>query len=134
MHPKDPFKRVDVLTSSRPFKVVVGGRTVAQTNVSMHLYETGLPVRFYVPLAAIDKSVLRPSKTQTRCPYKGVANYYNVVIDGDEYKDIVWFYMTPATECTGIAGLCCFYNEKVDIFFEHDSGWEKLERPSTQFG
>ncbi|KAL1302030.1 hypothetical protein AAFC00_002479 [Neodothiora populina] len=134
VHPKDPFKRIDILTSTRPIKVSISGRIVAETSTSMHLYETGLPVRFYMPLTAIDVSVLRPSKTRTQCPYKGEAEYYNVVISGVEYKDVVWFYNRPTIECSAVAGMCCFYNEKVDIAIQEYGGWEKLERPTTHFG
>lgn len=124
---------MDTLTSTRSIKVAIDGRTIAETSTSVHLYETSLPVRFYMPLTAIDTSVLRPSKTRTQCPYKGEAEYYNVVIDGKEYKDIVWFYTRPTLECAAIAGMCCFYNEKVDISIQEYGGWEKLERPTTHF-
>lgn len=134
VHPKDPFKRVDILASTRPIKVAIAGRTVAEASASMHLYETGLPVRFYMPLMSIDTSVLRPSQTRTQCPYKGEAEYYSVVIDGKEYKDIVWFYTRPTIECAGVAGMCCFYNEKVDISIQGHGAWEELERPKTHFG
>ena len=44
VHPKDPFKRVDILQSVREIRVSVDGHVLAQTLSSMHLYETGLPV------------------------------------------------------------------------------------------
>lgn len=131
VHPKDPFKRVDILTSTRPIRVEIDGRTIAETSASMHLYETSLPVRYYMPLTAIDVTVLRPSITKTQCPYKGEAEYYSVVIDGKEYKDIVWYYNRPTIECAAVAGMGCFYNEKVDIFFQEKGEWKKLERPKT---
>lgn len=135
VHPKDPFKRVDVLTSTRPVRVALDGRTIAQTSFSMHLYETNLPVRFYMPLTSIDTSILRPSTTRTRCPYKGESEYHSVVVNGKEYKDIVWFYSRPTVECAAIAGMCCFYNEKVVISVQRGDGeWELLERPKTHFG
>ena len=43
---------------------------------------------------------------------------YNVVVDGKEYKDLVWWYKTPTLECTPIAGHLSFYNEKVDIYID----------------
>lgn len=134
MHPKDPFKRVDVLTSTRPLKVELEGRTIAETSMAMHLYETGLPARFYMPITAIDVSVLRPSQARSQCPYKGEAEYYSVVVDGKEYADIVWYYSRPTIECAAVAGLCCFYNEKVDISMKGNDGWERLERPKMHFG
>ncbi|KAI1296248.1 DUF427-domain-containing protein [Xylaria venustula] len=125
VHPKDPFKRVDVLFSSRPISVFVKGDKVASATSSFHLYETGLPVRFYLPFTAVRPELLRESATVTACPYKGEANYYDLVYsDADDgpgeaperrLKDVIWYYKNPKIECAAIAGCLCFYSEKVDI-------------------
>ncbi|KAI8633512.1 DUF427-domain-containing protein [Xylariaceae sp. FL1651] len=135
-HPKDPFKRVDVVFSTRPVRVRVGGTEVARAAAAFHLYETGLPARFYLPAASVHARFLRESATVTGCPYKGEANYYDVVLGGGEggeeerrFKDIVWYYKTPKLECAAIAGCLCFYNEKVDI--ELDG--KMLEKPASPF-
>ena len=130
VHPKDPFKRIDILHSTRDIKVSVDGQVVAKTQTSMHLSETGLPVRFYIPLTSIDASVLRPSKTTTKCPYKGKAEYYSVEVNGKLHEDLFWYYTNPTLESSKVEGLCCPYNERVDI--ELDG--EKLDRPKTNFG
>ena len=130
VHPKDPFKRVDILESTRPVKVSVEGQMIAKTTTSMHLYETSLPRRFYIPFTSIDASVLRPSTTKTKCPYKGDAEYYSVEINGKLHEDLFWYYRNPTLESSKVVGLCCPYNERVDI--ELDG--EKLERPKTHFG
>ena len=130
VHPKDPFKRIDILHSTREIKVSVDGQQVAHTTTAMHLYETGLPCRFYIPLTSIDASVLRPSKMTTNCPYKGQAEYYNVEINGKLHENLFWYYTRPTLESNKVEGLCCPYNERVDI--ELDG--QKLERPETFFG
>lgn len=43
---------------------------------------------------------------------------YNVVVNGNEHKDLVWWYKTPTAESAPIAGHMCFYNEKVDIYVD----------------
>ncbi|MCA1655661.1 MAG: DUF427 domain-containing protein [Pseudonocardiaceae bacterium] len=68
---------------------------------------------------------LRPSDTETSCPYKGNASYWHV---GDR-EDIVWIYRTPVAESQKIAGLACFYNEKVEIYLDG----ELQERPQSPF-
>ncbi|KAI1194116.1 DUF427-domain-containing protein [Nemania serpens] len=137
-HPKDPFKRVDVVLSTRPVRVLVEGTEVASARACFHLYETGLPVRFYLPPTAVRGGVLRESATVTGCPYKGQANYYDVVVPRDDgrggeeekrLRDVVWYYTNPKMECAAIAGCVCFYNEKVDI--ELDG--KMLERSKTKF-
>ena len=105
VHPKDPFKRVDVLPSTRHVQVYVNDVKVADTRSSMHLYETGLPARFYLPLTDVDASKLRPSETKTQCPYKGEAEYYSVETgEGKVATDVVWYYERPILECAKIEG------------------------------
>ncbi|KAK8001486.1 hypothetical protein PG991_013708 [Apiospora marii] len=122
VHPRDPYKRIDILPSTRPVRVFVGGRLVASAPSAMHLYETGLPVRYYLPATSVagHLDLLRDSGTTTQCPFKGEASYYS---------DVVWYYRTPIHESARIAGLLCFYNEKVDI--ELDG--KMLERPKSIF-
>ncbi|KAF9876685.1 hypothetical protein CkaCkLH20_06093 [Colletotrichum karsti] len=129
VHPKDPFKRIDILPSTRSVEVKIAGKTVAKTTNSVHLHETYLPARYYVPLSSVDQTVLRKSELVTSCPYKGDAEYYNIVINGEEFKDLVWYYKVPTHESANIAGLLCFYNEKVDIILDG----ELLDRPKTFF-
>jgi uncharacterized protein (DUF427 family) len=49
---------------------------------------------------------------------------------GDQtVEDLVWIYRTPVQESVRIAGLACFYNEKVDVYVDG----ELQERPHTKF-
>ncbi|KAI2616733.1 DUF427-domain-containing protein [Hypoxylon sp. NC1633] len=142
VHPKDPFRRVDVLHSARRLRVRVRGELVADALAGWHLYETGLPARYYVPATAVvDARVLRDSGTTTACPYKGVANYYHVAVgggdgDGSEGKgkgelleDLVWYYRTPTLECAEIAGCLCFYHEREGVEIELDG--KVVPKPKT---
>lgn len=56
VHPKDPFKRVEVLSSGRGVRVEVAGRVVADSGRAVLLFETGLPVRYYLPKTAVSLS------------------------------------------------------------------------------
>jgi uncharacterized protein (DUF427 family) len=46
----------------------------------------------YFPPDALKTEFLRDSKTTTVCPWKGTANYYDVVVDGEVNKDAAWVY------------------------------------------
>ena len=48
-HPRDPFHRVDVRRTSRPVRIEVDGDVVAETTRARLLFETSLPLRFYLP-------------------------------------------------------------------------------------
>ncbi|HUZ21323.1 MAG TPA: DUF427 domain-containing protein [Acidimicrobiales bacterium] len=129
VHPHDPYTRIDILASSRRVQVAVDGVEVADSDQPRVLFETGLPPRYYVPISHVRTELLRPSATVTRCPYKGTASYWSIEIDGRRYEDYVWTYRSPFAECAKIAGLVCFYNEKVDITL----GGVTMERPRSHF-
>jgi uncharacterized protein (DUF427 family) len=129
VHPRDPYKRIDILSSSRRVRVEVGGVTVADTTNAMFLFETGLPVRYYIPKTDVRMDLLTPTDTSTACPYKGFARYWSVTVGGRTYPDVVWGYDTPLPESQKIAGRVAFYNEKVDIYVDE----EPMERPTTKF-
>ncbi|MBV9796132.1 MAG: DUF427 domain-containing protein [Actinobacteria bacterium] len=114
-HPRDPYHRVDVLNSSRHVEVRVGGVLVADTRRPRLLFETSLPVRYYVPKLDVNLSLLEPSATRTRCPYKGEAVYWSVRADGELHQDLVWGYPAPIPEAPKIENLLAFFNEKADI-------------------
>ncbi|HEX3826280.1 MAG TPA: DUF427 domain-containing protein [Sporichthyaceae bacterium] len=129
VHPRDPYTRVDVLASSRHVRIEVDGVVVARSTQPRILFETGLPPRYYLPLTDLRMDLLRPSELQTQCPYKGTAGYWSLQIGGRSYPDLVWTYRTPLPESQKIAGLACFYNEKVDLYLDG----QLQDRPRTHF-
>jgi len=129
VHPRNPYSRVDILAGSRHIRVEIDGVTVADSRAARILFETGLPARYYLPLTDVRTDLLSTSDTHTSCPYKGNADYWNVRVGDTEYADYVWIYRTPVAESQKIAGLACFYNEKVDIYIDD----VLQERPKTPF-
>ena len=116
-HPRDPYSRIDIRYSSQHVRVDVGGHTVAESHAPVILFETGAPPRYYLKPADVRMDLLKPTDLHTECPYKGVASYYSVVIDGEEFKNIVWYYPFPYPEMSKIRGLLTFYPEKADGFY-----------------
>ncbi|KZT02590.1 DUF427-domain-containing protein [Laetiporus sulphureus 93-53] len=130
VHPKDPYKRVEVLQSSRHVRVEVDGVVVAETTKPRLLFETSLPVRTYIPKTDCRMDLLTPSTLTTQCPYKGVANYYSINLPNDKtFENLVWWYRAPLLECAAVQGFVAFYDEKVDVFVNG----VRVPRPSTQW-
>lgn len=128
VHARDPYKRVDVVNSSRRVQVIVGGETVADTTRARFLYETRLPTRYYIPSEDVRMDLFVPSDMVTACPYKGTARYWSVRIGEQVFSDIVWSYPEPIAECPKIKGYLCFFNEHVD---EIRLDGAALEKPLT---
>ena len=129
-HPRDPYSRVDILASSRHVRVEVDGVTVADSRQPRILFETGLPPRYYIPLTDVRMDLLRPSDTRLALPVQG---HGQLLVGGRRrsgvHTDIVWIYRTPLPESQKIAGLACFYDEKVDVYLDG----ELQPRPTTHF-
>jgi uncharacterized protein (DUF427 family) len=130
VHARDPYKRVDVVASSRPVKVVLGGETVAETRRARFLFETRLPTRYYIPSEDVRTDLLVPSDTTTACPYKGRARYWSARIGNKFYPDIVWSYPEPIPECPKIKDYLCFFNEQVDAILIDGKA---VPRPATKW-
>jgi uncharacterized protein (DUF427 family) len=104
-HPHDPFKRIDVLRSSRHVRVEVGGVTVAESTRPSMLVETSLPVRWYLPREDVRMDLLSPSAHHTVCAYKGVASY----LSADGAADVAWFYPDPLHDALPVKDMVCFW-------------------------
>jgi uncharacterized protein (DUF427 family) len=128
-HPRDPYTRVDILPSSRHVRVEVDGVTVAESAKPTLLFETGLPVRYYLPKTHVRMDLLTPTDTASHCPYKGQAEWWSVRAGDDLHEELAWSYRTPLPESQRIAGLIAFYNEQVDIYVDR----MLQERPRTKF-
>jgi uncharacterized protein (DUF427 family) len=118
VHPRDPYHRVDVLSSSRHVRVVVAGQTVAESRRSRLLFETGLPTRYYLPKADVRMDLLVPTDSETQCPDKGKARYWSARVGDTVEEDIAWSYPFPIPECPKIENLIAFYNERADIWVD----------------
>jgi uncharacterized protein (DUF427 family) len=110
-HPHDPFKRVDILASTRQVRIEWEGRTLAESSRPLLVFETLLPVRFYLPRADVVAD-LEPSDTISYCAYKGRASYLSVP---DGPADVAWTYPEPLREAEPVRDHVSFFNERVDI-------------------
>ncbi len=104
VHPRDPYKRIDVLRTSRRVRVRVGDTVVADTTNARMLLESGLPVRWYLPPEDVRTDLLEPSYTTTRCTYKGLAHYWTLRAPEAHEKDLVWVYPAPFHDAEAVRG------------------------------
>jgi uncharacterized protein (DUF427 family) len=63
----------------------------------------------YFPRDAVDSSYLRASDTHTTCSWKGVASYFDVVVDGQVNKDAAWYYPDPKAAAASIRNRIAFW-------------------------
>jgi uncharacterized protein (DUF427 family) len=119
-HARDPFARIDVRHSSRHVVIEHESEVIADSLTPLLLYETGLPVRYYLP--AEDVRNLEPSPTRTRCAYKGEAEHLS-----HNGTDVAWVYRDPLFDAPPIKDRIGFYAERVDLTIDG----ERQQRPRT---
>lgn len=63
----------------------------------------------YFPPESIRKEHFEPSATTTVCGWKGTANYYTVVVDGERNQDAAWYYAAPKPAAANIKDHVAFW-------------------------
>ena len=121
--------RITITPADLHVEVTVDGEKVAVSDHPVLLEETGLPTRYYLPQRDVRTELLRPTRTETTCPFKGQASYWSVEVGGKVHDDLVWSYESPIPQAEGVAGLLCFYNERVDVTVDG----ERQPTPETPF-
>lgn len=127
VHPRDPYKRIDILQSSRKVRIELDGVVIASSESPVLLFETGLPTRFYLRRQDFNDDLLIPSDLTTGCPYKGFASYYSLRAGDRTHQDLIWCYESPLPESSKIKGLLSAFNERVDLYVDD----ELQPRPQT---
>ena len=63
----------------------------------------------YFPPESINKNYFLETDTHTTCPWKGLASYYDIEVDGKRNKDSAWFYKNPSSLADGIKDYVAFW-------------------------
>jgi uncharacterized protein (DUF427 family) len=121
--------RITTTPTDLHVEISIDGEKVAESRRPVLLEETGLPTRYYLPREDVRTELLRPTATETTCPFKGQASYWSVEVGGKVHDDLVWSYESPIPQAEGVAGLLCFFNERVDLTLQG----ERQATPETPF-
>jgi uncharacterized protein (DUF427 family) len=63
----------------------------------------------YFPPDSINKNYFTDSNTQSTCPWKGLASYYNLLVDGKVNQDAAWYYPDPKSAAGNIKNYVAFW-------------------------
>lgn len=80
------------------------GRTVAESDDIVVIEGNR-----YFPRVALDSGSFEPSTHTTTCGWKGVANYFHVVVDGQRNENAAWYYADPKPAAAEIKGRVAFW-------------------------
>jgi uncharacterized protein (DUF427 family) len=91
--------------------VRIDGELVAESDSPVLVFETGLPVRYYLPPDDVRWAHFEATDTRTGCPYKGFASYWTFTGGTEPRTDVAWSYPDPtAGESAKIKGYVSFYD------------------------
>jgi uncharacterized protein (DUF427 family) len=85
-------------------KAVWNGKVVAQSDAT-----EVVEGNHYFPADAIEREFFRDSPTHSTCPWKGVASYYTLEVDGKANRDAAWYYPAPKDAAKNITGRIAFW-------------------------
>ena len=63
----------------------------------------------YFPAASLDPKFIAFSNHQTTCAWKGKANYYSLLVNGEMNTDAVWYYPDPKPEAEMVRDHVAFW-------------------------
>jgi uncharacterized protein (DUF427 family) len=63
----------------------------------------------YFPPESINRQYFQASETHIVCPWKGVASYYDVAVEGQVNRDAAWYYSDPKLAAMNIKGYIAFW-------------------------
>ena len=109
-YPRPP--RLEV--TERHLVVSFGGVTIAETRRAHRVLETSQPPAYYLDPADVRVEHLVPSSQRTFCEWKGLASYYDVVVDGRVAPGAVWTYPDPTPGFAAIQHHLAFYAQLLE--------------------
>ena len=63
----------------------------------------------YFPPESVNREFLQESSAHTVCPWKGVASYYDIVVEGQTNEGGAWFYPEPSDAASEIRDHIAFW-------------------------
>ncbi len=63
----------------------------------------------YFPPEAVHREYFAESATHTRCPWKGLASYYSIEVEGQSNPDAAWYYPDPSDAARHIKDHVAFW-------------------------
>ena len=85
-------------------KAIWNGQVIAQSDATIKVEGN-----HYFPPDSVDPKFLKPSSSQTVCPWKGTASYYDVVVEDEIAPGAAWYYKSPKPAASEIKDYVAFW-------------------------
>ncbi len=85
-------------------KAIWNGQVLAESDNT-----TVVEGNHYFPADSINGEFFQASQTNSVCFWKGTANYYDIVVNGDKNADAAWYYPDAKDEAKYIENYVAFW-------------------------
>jgi len=85
-------------------KAIWNGQIIAESDDTVVIENN-----HYFPRESVRDNLVTSSSTHTTCPWKGVASYYTLQVDGKSNVDAAWYYPDPKPAAHEIKGRVAFW-------------------------
>ncbi|CCH53333.1 protein of unknown function DUF427 [Fibrisoma limi BUZ 3] len=85
-------------------KAIWNGTTIAESDDTVVVEGN-----HYFPRDAVSPEYLTDSNTHTTCPWKGLASYFTLTVDGKTNPDAAWYYPDPKPAASEIKDRVAFW-------------------------
>lgn len=85
-------------------KAVWNGKTIASSDDTVVVEGN-----HYFPAESLDKQYFEFNDHTSVCSWKGTANYYSLIVDGERNENAAFFYATPKEAAKNIDGRVAFW-------------------------
>ncbi|MCJ2032835.1 DUF427 domain-containing protein [Methylobacterium sp. J-068] len=102
-------------------RVVLGGRTIADTRAGLRVLETSHPPTYYFPPGDVAAGVLGPARRAGICEWKGRAVLHDVAAGDRRAEGAAWAYPDPTPDFSDLAGYVAFYAGPMEACFVGDA-------------
>jgi uncharacterized protein (DUF427 family)/acyl-CoA thioesterase len=113
--PDHPDYRIDISPCAYTAQAWAGDVLLAESDECLVVTETDHVDRLYFPETDVRWQLFAPSDRNTVCPFKGRAQYWNLIGAEPKIPNVVWAYRIPLPEVAGIARHVSFYDEGIRI-------------------
>jgi uncharacterized protein (DUF427 family) len=95
-------------------KIIFNNLILIESQRTYRLLETSHPPTYYIPPEDIKMDYLYPTNKQSYCEWKGVANYYTIIVGDKQVINAAWYYPNPTPDYGAIQNYVAFYPSQMD--------------------
>ena len=104
----------------KKIKVLFAGQIIADSTNAKRVLETSHPPTYYIPPGDVRVEFLKAVDHKSFCEWKGMARYYDVVVDGHVASSAAWCYPAPGKSFQAMSNYLAFYPHLMEACYVDD--------------